>query len=192
MTQPPAGDFRDGMPFLGGRLWIDLVNAKSNALGDLIASPDGWRKWTTAAELEAYGAAETEEVAEIVELRGALSRLFDSLVDRRPAPEEAVATVNRHLRKTATFPEISSEYRGLACRRVAEESIKAGGRIAADFAEFVAGGFEPSRLRRCSGEDCSLIFYDSSRNGARRWCSMEVCGNRSKVRSHRARKSDGE
>ncbi|HCT76995.1 MAG TPA: hypothetical protein DGG94_05375 [Micromonosporaceae bacterium] len=43
------------------------------------------------------------------------------------------------------------------------------------------------RLRECSAHDCYLLFVDTSRAGNRRWCSMERCGNRSKVRSHRAR-----
>ncbi|WNY32953.1 CGNR zinc finger domain-containing protein [Curtobacterium flaccumfaciens] len=45
----------------------------------------------------------------------------------------------------------------------------------------------PTRLSRCSAEDCGLVFYDSSRGGTRRWCSMQRCGNRAKVRAHRAR-----
>ena len=31
------------------------------------------------------------------------------------------------------------------------------------------------------------LFHDVSRSGARRWCSMQRCGNRHKVRQHRAR-----
>ncbi|HSG18327.1 MAG TPA: CGNR zinc finger domain-containing protein, partial [Anaerolineae bacterium] len=32
------------------------------------------------------------------------------------------------------------------------------------------------------------LFIDTSRNRSRRWCSMESCGNRAKVRQHRERK----
>lgn len=46
-----------------------------------------------------------------------------------------------------------------------------------------AGG----RIRSCSAEDCSLIYLDTSRAGSRRWCSMQRCGNRAKVRKHRAK-----
>lgn len=42
------------------------------------------------------------------------------------------------------------------------------------------------RVRRCSGDNCALIFFDHSRPNARRWCSMARCGNRAKVRAHRA------
>lgn len=43
------------------------------------------------------------------------------------------------------------------------------------------------RLKICPADDCRWAFYDTSRNHSRRWCSMEVCGNRSKVRAFRDR-----
>lgn len=43
------------------------------------------------------------------------------------------------------------------------------------------------RLKICPAEDCLRAFYDVSRNRSKRWCSMDVCGNRSKVRTYRDR-----
>lgn len=45
-----------------------------------------------------------------------------------------------------------------------------------------------ARLKVCPAHDCEWVFYDSSRNRSRRWCSMEGCGNRSKVRAYRQRR----
>jgi predicted RNA-binding Zn ribbon-like protein len=42
------------------------------------------------------------------------------------------------------------------------------------------------RIRLCAADDCGLVFYDESRSNNRRWCSMKRCGNRAKVRTHRA------
>jgi predicted RNA-binding Zn ribbon-like protein len=42
-------------------------------------------------------------------------------------------------------------------------------------------------VRRCEGEDCVLWFYDRTKGHRRRWCSMEVCGNRNKVTRFRSR-----
>ena len=42
-----------------------------------------------------------------------------------------------------------------------------------------------TRVRQCSGETCSWLFVDSSRNRMRRWCDMQACGNRAKVRRFR-------
>ncbi|NJK80825.1 MAG: hypothetical protein HC914_13385 [Chloroflexaceae bacterium] len=44
-----------------------------------------------------------------------------------------------------------------------------------------------ARVRGCNGEHCSWLFLDTTHNGTRRWCSMEDCGNRHKVRRHYAR-----
>lgn len=45
------------------------------------------------------------------------------------------------------------------------------------------------RIRECSADDCALVFYDESRSNNRRWCSMQRCGNRAKVRKHRLREN---
>ncbi|MGO0577335.1 CGNR zinc finger domain-containing protein [Ornithinimicrobium panacihumi] len=46
------------------------------------------------------------------------------------------------------------------------------------------------RVKQCAAEDCRLIFFDTSRPGTRRWCSMQRCGNRAKTRAHYARHHD--
>jgi predicted RNA-binding Zn ribbon-like protein len=60
------------------------------------------------------------------------------------------------------------------------------GRIVATVAE-LAPTDEWKRLKGCRDETCRVAFYDKSRNRSRAWCSMEVCGNREKARSFRAR-----
>jgi len=60
------------------------------------------------------------------------------------------------------------------------------GRIVATVAE-LAPTDEWKRLKTCRDEHCRVVFYDKSRNRSRAWCSMEVCGNREKARSFRAR-----
>ena len=41
------------------------------------------------------------------------------------------------------------------------------------------------RVRKCAG--CVGHFYDVSKKGTRRWCSMQLCGNRFKVAAYAAR-----
>ncbi|MFF7484043.1 CGNR zinc finger domain-containing protein [Streptomyces luteogriseus] len=48
-------------------------------------------------------------------------------------------------------------------------------------------GPHADRVRECGAHNCHLLFVDTSRPGRRRWCAMEHCGNREKVRAHRAR-----
>jgi len=45
------------------------------------------------------------------------------------------------------------------------------------------------RVRKCG--QCVLHFYDSSKKGTRRWCSMQLCGNRRKVAAYAARQRSG-
>ena len=51
---------------------------------------------------------------------------------------------------------------------------------------FTEGDFH--RIRACSGHACGWLFYDRSKNNRRRWCEMEVCGNRAKQRRLAARR----
>jgi len=41
---------------------------------------------------------------------------------------------------------------------------------------------EVDRVRECNGDGCDWLFVDGSRNHLRRWCSMDQCGNRSKMK----------
>ena len=44
-----------------------------------------------------------------------------------------------------------------------------------------------SRIKQCIGDHCGWLFFDTTKNKQRRWCEMEVCGNRAKQKAHRAR-----
>ncbi|HXQ41954.1 MAG TPA: ABATE domain-containing protein [Candidatus Udaeobacter sp.] len=44
------------------------------------------------------------------------------------------------------------------------------------------------RLKACPGLHCGWLFLDRTRNGRRRWCEMEVCGSRAKMRRYRQRR----
>jgi predicted RNA-binding Zn ribbon-like protein len=43
------------------------------------------------------------------------------------------------------------------------------------------------RVKICPADNCLYAFFDESRNHSRTWCSMRVCGNRTKTRLYRAR-----
>jgi predicted RNA-binding Zn ribbon-like protein len=46
-------------------------------------------------------------------------------------------------------------------------------------------GVDHNRVRKCG--QCVLHFHDTSKKGTRRWCSMQLCGNRLKVAAYAAR-----
>ena len=44
-----------------------------------------------------------------------------------------------------------------------------------------------TRLKSCPGHLCGWAFYDRSAAARSRWCSMQLCGARAKMRTYRAR-----
>ncbi|MFI7045709.1 CGNR zinc finger domain-containing protein [Streptosporangium sandarakinum] len=97
----------------------------------------------------------------------------------RPGPPSRVF-VGLPLRVTLTAG-------GPALEPVAE-GVPAGlARIAAAVMAAHAAGMWP-RLKVCTESTCQWAFVDSSKNRSRSWCSMRVCGNRTKTRAYRARR----
>jgi predicted RNA-binding Zn ribbon-like protein len=45
------------------------------------------------------------------------------------------------------------------------------------------------RLKCCRNHHCRWSFYDYSKNRSASWCSMQLCGNRTKTRAYRARRA---
>jgi predicted RNA-binding Zn ribbon-like protein len=65
------------------------------------------------------------------------------------------------------------------------ERVMAG--LLAEVFRAEAGG-RWGRLKACHNPACRWIFYDASKNGLGRWCNMQVCGARHKMRRYRERK----
>jgi predicted RNA-binding Zn ribbon-like protein len=59
-------------------------------------------------------------------------------------------------------------------------------RVAAAVAEALVEGTW-TRLKACEAADCHWAYYDRSPAGRGRWCSMQVCGARAKMRRYRAK-----
>ncbi|HKS05897.1 MAG TPA: CGNR zinc finger domain-containing protein, partial [Gemmatimonadaceae bacterium] len=45
------------------------------------------------------------------------------------------------------------------------------------------------RVRTCANAQCARVFYDATKNGSRRWCTMGTCGNRAKAKRFRERRA---
>ena len=102
-----------------------------------------------------------------------------------PAPTEALALLDAAGRRAPLHIRFSDD--GVARLTPAADGADAVvGRVLAALARVQAEG-QFARLKACAAEDCQWAYYDESRNRSRTWCSMEVCGNRAKARSYRAR-----
>lgn len=188
-------EFRDGVPFLGGRTWIDLVNTRpldpSGAPVDLIATPAALAAWSRLADVPAPAPASPEawdaEHDTVTRLRDALRDLFDRARQGQDLAGPALASVDRVLE--AVTLRLSLEGSGDALRLVEHLDAGPSGAIAVDFARFICD-FEPDRLKHCANAGCSMVFYDVGKNNRRRWCTMSICGNRDKVARFRQRHPD--
>jgi predicted RNA-binding Zn ribbon-like protein len=103
----------------------------------------------------------------------------------RHLPAGAIATINETAAAPPLVPELATD--GITARwappvRVAQVLST----LARETIDLLSGPLS-GRIRECASDTCPLVFVDSSRPGARRWCSMERCGNRHKLRARRAR-----
>jgi predicted RNA-binding Zn ribbon-like protein len=59
--------------------------------------------------------------------------------------------------------------------------------LVTSFAAMTSGAWQ--RLKACRNHGCRWAFYDYSKNRSASWCSMQLCGNRTKTRAYRARRA---
>ncbi len=122
-------------------------------------------------------------LAQATELRAAIQSLGGALGRGVKPPETALASLSalhgRFVAKAELAPGASS-CRWLWSVRLAPVEAALGPVALAAVKLFTEGDFR--RIRECGGHACGWLFYDRSKNNRRRWCEMEVCGNRAKQR----------
>lgn len=124
------------------------------------------------------------EVADARALRDALWRLAEGRAAGVPPGPDDLATLN----DAAAHPPLTARLTPDGKREWAPGGTGFGllSTVARDAVDLFTGAYA-HRIRTCGAHGCRLLFVDTSRPGRRRWCSMERCGNRHKVRAHRAR-----
>jgi predicted RNA-binding Zn ribbon-like protein len=167
-------------------LVCDYVNTFDLESGiDRIATPDELAAWLSEQGLAEDLVDPTEdEHAGAVAVREAIR---DLLLANNGVDVDA-ESASRTLEEAGRRARLSVRFEGgrplLAPDGVGPDA--AVGRIVAAVAELLPTE-EWKRLKGCRDDNCRVTFYDHSRNRSRAWCSMEVCGNREKARSFRAR-----
>ena len=180
------------LALLGGRLSVDFVNATPSNVDlswerlilflestDIVSSERG-------AQLLSLPQSDPQAAEALLlkawRLGTALRKIFAAMTRKQRILAEWIAPVNEILRITEGHDELVGQENLWKIEFVARE----GGldwllaAVARSGAEIVAEG-PRARLRLCANPRCGLFFYDNSRTRRRRWCSMAVCGNRSKV-----------
>ena len=179
--------------FLGERLVVDLLNtviAPDGRVQDLLGTREELAAWARASGLAQPG--ELRSSSPRLRREPGTLRIFREQLRRgllawaasgRPS-RTLVTRLNRELGRGQERMEIGVRQGRAVIRRRAQGSPldRLYAAVARSGAELLASG-APRRLRKCANPSCRLMFYDVSKAGRRRWCSMQMCGARSKVRA---------
>ncbi|TLF79413.1 CGNR zinc finger domain-containing protein [Nocardia cyriacigeorgica] len=169
----------DPRPHLGEPLALDLLNTRwmSDGPQDLLTDVAGLRIWLETAELTGRARA---DAATLDAVRAARAAIYDTV---RHGRRDALNEVLDHGRIRRSLADAGP----LDTPEIADPAWLPGWLAADNLLNLLATA--PDRIRQCAHPDCVLFFYDTSKNGTRRWHSMATCGNRTKAARHYAKKS---
>ncbi|MGP4024653.1 CGNR zinc finger domain-containing protein [Actinomadura sp. 3N407] len=158
---------------------------------EVLHGPDDLSDWADRSRLTPTPALQISktEVTNARNLRDALFRVVLAHLHSDPYPPGDLKTLNKAAARPALAPAITPTGERQWAGTPTGTHLLAT--VAQDAIELLTG---PSahRIRTCAGENCQLVYVDTSRPGRRRWCSMEHCGNLHKVRALRSRHADQE
>jgi predicted RNA-binding Zn ribbon-like protein len=204
----PSSPAPETLPLYGERLCLDFANTvdprHSEHPREFLADYDDLVRWAVhAGALEGSAAAALATAAahdppaavaafrRAVALREALYATFSAIAAGAPVPAPALERLNAVLASSLQHARLVPAPAGFRWTWGGEDTDldRILWPIARSAADLLAEG-PLERVRECPGEDgCGWLFLDVSKNGRRRWCSMEGCGNRAKARRFAARRS---
>ncbi|MPY56973.1 CGNR zinc finger domain-containing protein [Streptomyces spongiae] len=178
-----------------GRLCLDLLATTHPE--EQLNSVERLRAWITGAGCVPPGThltgADMSWLAHFSELRGCIGQL----VRREPGRagfdsrsfEAALARLNEFARAATPAPRVVRTADGALVRTLDGTPGRAAllAVVARDAIELLTDPAACASLRQCAGDNCPIVYVDTSRGRRRRWCSSETCGNRERVARHRRR-----
>jgi predicted RNA-binding Zn ribbon-like protein len=190
------GTATDGyeLRFDAGRICLDLLATTHPE--ERFDCLDALRAWIGGAGLVPGGTpldhVDASWIVGFRELRGVVGQLVrGGLLRGAPLPsyEIALGRVNEIARAAPPAPRAVRGEDGTLVRELVRPPECAGllGVIARDAVELLTDPVARAGLRQCEGDNCPIVYVDTSRGRRRRWCSSEVCGNRERVARHRRR-----
>jgi predicted RNA-binding Zn ribbon-like protein len=182
LTDPKGGSFW----FDAGALCLDFAHTGGEgpyAVFETLHEPADLGDWL--AVLTAPVTA--DELTAARRLRQAIWETAHARAAGEPLAAASIAIMNAAAAEPPLVPELLADgtTAGWAAPVRATQALST---IAREMIELLSGPLS-GRIRVCAGDNCPLVFVDSSRPGARRWCAMERCGNRHKLRALRARRA---
>jgi predicted RNA-binding Zn ribbon-like protein len=181
---------------IGGRLCLDFANSVDWSEDDEPVTPEATDALTTPERLVRWGermdllldsgAVEKAELARARELRDAVYRVFAAIAEGGAPEGRDLEAVRRSHAEGVGTGEMEATDGGWRLAWPTADPRRVRWAVAADAVDLLA---DPARVRRCPGHRCGWLFFDTT--GRRRWCSMELCGARAKMRRLYARQRAG-
>ncbi len=187
--------------FLGENPALDFLNTKPVLRGtetELLTDKDAVIHWLTRAGIldgagverlrtSQWGRSDAGALIRIRSFRESLRAAVFSLELHGSVPSRAVTQVNQLLKLCPVTFQVARS--GVRYAKQIRFFPKTPGDVLGILASLAADLFcevDPGRIRKC--EACVLHFRDTTKNGTRRWCSMQTCGNRAKVAAYARRR----
>lgn len=204
MPIKPEGskEWVDGFLFVGHHPALDFLNTRPvlpDGPNELLADADALVRWLIASQVltSHKGKALARKwssspqagrvLKELLTFRERLRTAVTRLEAGLPVQDAFIAEVNSLLEQHPSVQVLRRDGRKLLREIVFEPQAPED--VWAPIAVAVAGLLTEvpvGRVRQC--EACILHYYDTSKKGSRRWCSMNICGNKVKVAAYQRRK----
>ena len=189
--------------FVGERLWLDFINTDGLRTVDALRDFETFMSWLESAALVDNERGQGMRRRAREQPSGAAAALVDArrvraglrlLAERgwgsnssEQVRAEALGEINRVLGRSAGTRRVERRADGTYARTFVPVGDAFAG-LMIPIVESAADALilgELPRVRRCADTRCARVFYDSTKNGRRRWCDMATCGNRAKAARHR-------
>jgi predicted RNA-binding Zn ribbon-like protein len=187
---------------VGGRFCLDFINSVDPRVGtpaqEYLSTPDDLARWAgRAAELHELHVPSDlhfnkSKFVEFKELREILYRIFELVAKKKtPASEDLIWLGDRYAQIQGKLQLVRCSS-GFAWQPKRPDTDWLEWIIVEDAMRILTSA-SLDRVRICSSTtDCGWIFFDGSKNGSRRWCSMESCGAKHKMRDYYKRKKQSD
>jgi predicted RNA-binding Zn ribbon-like protein len=181
--------------FLAGHPVLDFLNTRTRVnegLVDLLQSDEDVLAWLGLAGFPTIRTIDDKaQPLNILHSARVLRESIRSLVERRKDRRRGDPSIlNDFLAASQGYPQLvwgKSNKLWIDTVRRQETPDAVLTPIAEAAADLLATA-DFKLVKRCTDETCVLWFYDQTKSHRRRWCSMEICGNRHKVAAYRARR----
>ena len=182
--------------FLADHPALDFLNTRmrvDDVLVDLLRSDEDVLHWFKQAGLPTLTIDDKPKPLNLLRSARTLRESIRSLIESRKGGKRGdPSLLNKFLAAGCGYPQLvwnkPNKLRVETVRRQesAESIFVPVAEAAVDL--LTTGDFD--LVKRCEDQICERWFFDQTKSHRRRWCSMELCGNRHKVAAYRARRRD--